>query len=275
MKQSLLIFASALVFPLCANAATFSLVAEAQHEFYEIEVGNRLEIVRDTETDGPSAQITIHREYADNEASAEAIYDHSDMSFSLTSSATNAPGGDGSKHFARSRLEATSQYGVSGDGTLRLDLGVTGLFGGLTDRNDGRALSHILAGFSVELSDGTIYRRLSSFDPLNDLSNAMGISIFEELTETIALKDGDTFSLSMFALADAGDFPNNTIPRDYETSFFAAHSEISGGLMLTTEGIGLDEISPVPLPAGLPLLLGGLGGLALLRRKGQQRAARV
>jgi len=275
MKHSLLVLASALVLPLCANAATYNLVAEAQHELYEIETGNRLDINRDTTTDGTFTQIHVQKDYDGNDARAGTIYDHEDMSFSLYAKASNAPGGDASKNFARSRLEATSQYVVSGDGTLKLDLGVTGMFDVLSDRGDGKALSHILAGFSVALADGTVYRRLSSFDPANDISNANGVHVMEDLSETIALKDGDRFTLSLFALADAGDFPNFTIPRDYQTSFFEAQSEISGALSLTTEGIGLDEIAPVPLPAGLPLLMAGLGGLALMGRKAKHRDARV
>lgn len=73
-----------------------------------------------------------------------------------------------------------------------------------------------------------------------------------------------------------------TVVVDFGMSVSSALIEIgnyttSGGqTFLRNDGFSIDDISvniaPVPVPAGLPLLLAGLGGLALLRRRGRASA---
>ena len=45
---------------------------------------------------------------------------------------------------------------------------------------------------------------------------------------------------------------------------FAMSENVTAYLQI--DGVSLSEVAPVPVPAGLPLLLSGLGGLAFLRR---------
>ena len=49
--------------------------------------------------------------------------------------------------------------------------------------------------------------------------------------------------------------------------FFDHQGGVNGGIVIDNVRLVGAEASPVPLPAGLPLLLAGLGGLALLRRR--------
>lgn len=46
--------------------------------------------------------------------------------------------------------------------------------------------------------------------------------------------------------------------------FAATSSLLTGDVVVTRQD---DQVAPIPLPAGLPLLLAGLGGLALIRRR--------
>ena len=46
---------------------------------------------------------------------------------------------------------------------------------------------------------------------------------------------------------------------------FTAFSE--SGFIVNNRLVGIDDVAPVPLPAGLPLLLAGIGGLAVLRKR--------
>lgn len=50
-------------------------------------------------------------------------------------------------------------------------------------------------------------------------------------------------------------------------SSFGAFNDNSGSLSVTVSTDMTGGMTPVPLPAGMPLLLAGLGGLALLRRR--------
>ncbi len=83
------------------------------------------------------------------------------------------------------------------------------------------------------------------------------------------------------APGNTSGFSLNGASFDLSDLGFADGAEVTGGLFLSRGGVfttvwdvaALNSkdipttTTPVPLPAGLPLLLGGLGGLALLRRR--------
>ncbi len=79
--------------------------------------------------------------------------------------------------------------------------------------------------------------------------------------------DGDTLALT-FGLNDGFDFSSVLAALDAGTLSFGLHVISIDGINPSSDTIvNGPAISPVPLPAGLPLLMAGLGALGLVRRR--------
>lgn len=151
-------------------------------------------------------------------------------------------------------------------------------------------------GYPIEVRDGTLYRtNISTFYSWGSFSTIRisDISAPDTVTGTVTLATsagiGDfavdstrneiwtidfagSASIRRFDLATGDLLDSFTLDLDGLTAGLTfANDKLyyydweNGNSTLSAYSIG--GVSPVPLPAGLPLLLAGLGGLALLRRR--------
>lgn len=269
MKRLLITVAMTVLLPGFAAAATLSTVVDARYQSGGTAGGDSVTEVTDTSSGVLTQALDTFALAASGASSAAADVDHANRRLLLSSTARNSGSAGEALHWARARTEVTSRYRVEGNGTLFLTLATAGFATALTDRDDNRSLTHLLAGFRVETPNETVSERVSSADPSGPIFGLNGNGFSIDLGAAVDVQDGDVLTLTLFGLADSGDFPNLTIPRTPLGSFFDARAEISASLSLREDGIRLvpEEISPVPLPAGLPLLVAGLASLALARRR--------
>lgn len=113
-----------------------------------------------------------------------------------------------------------------------------------------------------------------------DCENALEI-VFPNVTDNFAMNvvsdsPGGILDLAFQTAGGVMNFVVNTFDGDGDTKDFLTFAGLNGAtsVWLTPtdpSGFGYDDIridmSQVPVPAGLPMLVMGLGGLALLRRK--------
>src|SRR6056297_3236768 len=116
---------------------------------------------------------------------------------------------------------------------------------------------------STDLATGSLLLTAGLFTPVLDGS----------VVDTMLSVDngfaGDTFSMLFEIVAGSADYAIATFTGDLDgfgfTDFFTDGVLFADG-NLSIAGAELDT-TVIPLPAGLPLLLSGVGGLLLLRRK--------
>lgn len=77
---------------------------------------------------------------------------------------------------------------------------------------------------------------------------------------SIVLNFGDTFAALETGLISSAAISTSLSDETISVSGGGQFREVEGGFVVA-------DLSPVPLPAGAPLLVAGLGGLALLRKK--------
>ncbi len=105
----------------------------------------------------------------------------------------------------------------------------------------------------------------------------LGSSPFEPLDRTASLELGvgvDGIDIDFGAYSASNTYTSQIVGKGKNINVFFADSNYTDNVgNLKVELSNYDEpenapsISPVPLPAGLPLLLGGLGGLWFVRRR--------
>lgn len=118
--------------------------------------------------------------------------------------------------------------------------------------------------FSVLLNGTTVFTGL--FNMSGGGSNSVSTNVFGWTWNTVT-NPGGLFQGGLTSVSGVMDLlaGNNTL-----TFSFTSPGPLNGG----NQGVGDEswaindlDVSPVPLPAGLPLLAGGLGLLAFMRRK--------
>lgn len=120
---------------------------------------------------------------------------------------------------------------------------------------------------SVEFQEGATQVSESLFvDVTNAFNGSMAFQILGSSSSDLITGDASLgFSR---ALLESIDLANARTPQSQGTVFGSAN----GNLVFTIDSFSVRAIdpapvSPVPLPAGLPLLIAGLGGVFLLRRR--------
>ena len=271
MTGKLVFGACILLAPGVAGAATLSAVAEARVSTADISAGEYLTEVVDT-ADGATAQgITADVSELAGDAFAHVSSAPSEFTFRL-SSAARAPGAEtDATVYARARFGITSEYRAVGSGVFNVDLAVSAAFSVMTDRDDGVLLAHVFAGFEITTPDDVFARRVSNTDPFSPLAGLFSGAHTGVVSGSVSVEDGDPIILRLFGVADTGEYPQSGSERDNNASFFSATSRLFGGASLRAEGFDLvpvpDLPAPVPLPAGFPLLIAGLAGLAAARMR--------
>lgn len=161
--------------------------------------------------------------------------------------------------------KTTEQITVANGGTLVVALNFTGSFSSLTDLPETDGFASVSAylditglGLPIERS----FRRASS----NDQKSA---TFTDRIFAEFAVDAGDVFDVTAQVLAVNGS-----------TGDITAFIETSSSILGTWSIMGRDgaviveeptDMTPVPLPASLPLLFGGVLGMGLLRRRAKQR----
>ena len=242
-------------------------------------------------------------ETADGKNETRAIVDEDNSNadaISEASRALSAPGGEGSSsgsasgdmvqgefatfanankvastapsaHQGYGIVDAQARYTAVGDMRVTVSLDLVGEFAALTDRpladrlvGVGGSLSIFSPGLSFLEARGTDL----TGDPLNGLASG---SFTDQIAATFDLADGEAFDLQVRLRSVAGDVVSPLAPAVLLQSFYDARSTMSAFLSIETDGGSLisgdSTISPVPLPAGLPMLVAALGGLGYLSRK--------
>lgn len=153
----------------------------------------------------------------------------------------------------------TTQIFDLGGGELLAALGVTG-----AETGDEFSVS-ILQGFAASGSVTGLFGGVNG--DLLDPDTAM----FDRITGTVALdgvnRASDGRAFETFFVSFTGGGQNGLV---LNTGF---RGTATSGTIVTQPGNPLaDAPSPVPLPAALPLLLAGLGGMGLLARRDRLRA---
>lgn len=87
------------------------------------------------------------------------------------------------------------------------------------------------------------------------MNGQAGVGGFGGSTDTAVATASSLNSLGYFKGGSVFDLPDG----------FTAFSE--SGFVVNNRLIGIDDVTPVPIPAGLPLLLVGLGGLAIIKKR--------
>lgn len=111
------------------------------------------------------------------------------------------------------------------------------------------------AGFFLYWNEGLGVNRLFATDDLADPNGSLQL-LFADQSDTLTGVPG-AFDLN---LSDGDGARTDLFP---EANANLAELGAYGAQNFTF----VDQVAPVPLPAGLPLLLAGLGGFALLRRR--------
>jgi hypothetical protein len=199
------------------------------------------------------------------------VVDYDTLSFQLDAEASRSGGGEKALHWSRSSFSIYEEVIVQGNGKLHIGLDLGGIFGAQTDRDDGRRLAGVHTTFSVIGADFIASETISNTGPGTVLDGAENDFFSESVSRSFDVSDGDLLKLHFSGTASAGDYPSLAIPREPLESFFFANSSVTGKFSIRGEGIDLtygdSPLSAVPLPAGPPLLMVGIGGLYALRRK--------
>lgn len=271
MKSNLILGALLIFAPNLSLAATVNAVADTQIVVGDVQTG-------DYESDN-ATNVAVQASFFEPAGTAFSSVNASaeTLSFEVTSAARPSGSGTGAVVWGRARSEMVSQYRAIGSGTFHVNLALTGMFRVNTDRDVGLPLAHILGGFEVSSSLGTVAERVSNTDPSSPLFGLLAGDINQQITGSIAVSDGDMISLRLLGLADAGEYPLQDGEREVNPAFFASSTRLFGLAFVRADGFELepitDQIAPVPLPAGLPLLLGGLAGLGALGLRNTRKTA--
>ncbi len=154
----------------------------------------------------------------------------------------------------------TDTLSVQSSGTVIVALDYTGAFSVKTDLIDNDTFAFLSA--SLEIEGLGLPIRQQAFQFSNPETQESSFS--DRILATFDVESGDVFELT--ALVSATNGSTDDIP-----AFIEARSSIEGLFSITTrDGASFydpDDVAPVPLPASLPLLFGGLLGLRLLQRR--------
>lgn len=128
-----------------------------------------------------------------------------------------------------------------------------------------------MSGFETLFEKATIVNNNTGAIPFDALIANSGIDASEGLVESLFLWLDDP---SATAIDDARIFPDGIFLSDWEgrTLSMVGRLNDANGAALESEraAFSLSNLTPipaVPLPAGMPLLIGGLAAFGLLRRK--------
>ena len=187
-------------------------------------------------------------------------------------------------------IDITERFKVTGSGSVTFTAAIDGILATTLLSPSGIGLAQagadLLAtivdptGFSVDRA--VAFQRTShqiGFDAFTggDLGDRRFLDIDEILSVTFDVVDGEFFDLlfsldagtstgsgsGTFATGSSADFLN-TATLSFSTS---AGVSIAASDSLFLAGSRVDPVSPVPVPASLPLLMAGMGGLVALRNR--------
>ncbi|WP_424970397.1 VPLPA-CTERM sorting domain-containing protein [Dinoroseobacter sp. S76] len=186
-------------------------------------------------------------------------------------------------NFAAPASAAITQYADYADFTSLTIVGATGR--DIDDSTD--FTSNAAGGFNGPISEEGVGTFPVSTDPMvftkvlayevgmtfgNDQS-APGTQYTGIFDVVLRAYSGTDFVGSVTVVSNGNDLSDQFIGFGSTTPFDRVELDYEGtasrGLarFITEVQFGLDPVAPIPLPAGLPLLLAGLGGLGLLRRR--------
>ncbi|MEO0669508.1 MAG: VPLPA-CTERM sorting domain-containing protein [Pseudomonadota bacterium] len=136
--------------------------------------------------------------------------------------------------------------------------GIATLSGNLTAPNDNIDALFLTIDAQTELVSASITTTGGIASMFATLLDSAGITVFEEFFDANGTVD-------LLTLADT---PLQEGTYNFAVGFISFEAGDPPAVSWTTNSV-INEIpaSPVPLPAGLPLLLAGLGGLYALRRR--------
>lgn len=187
-------------------------------------------------------------------------------------------------------IDITERFEVTGSGSVTFTAAIDGILAttSLSPTSIGlaQAGADLLAtivdptGFSVDRA--VAFQRISHqilTDAFTggDLGDRRFLDIDERLSVTFDVVDGEFFDLlfsldartstgsgnGTFATGSSADFLN-TAKLSFSTS---AGVSIAASNSLFLAGSSVDPVSPVPVPASLPLMMAGLGGFVALRKR--------
>ena len=183
------------------------------------------------------------------------------------SSTTVKNAGTGSSvHFSSANAGHTETYVADGDGSVTVRFGYAGRLDLTTDIPDASRLVRAFAGLNIFAPTLTESRFSDSAffpDPLFGATNGF---FDDEFIATFNVSDGDDFRVNPYLGVETGAL-------EQFSAFIDASAEINGfwsieatGTVLTSSDGTLIPTTPVPLPAGVMLLLTPLGALVAMRR---------
>ncbi|WP_424973041.1 VPLPA-CTERM sorting domain-containing protein [Dinoroseobacter sp. S76] len=259
----LLAICAAILLPNLVQAATVTTLVEARSVTGDTIQG---EVVNEMSSQAPQSLSA-----STPNATATANTDVENWEFQLRSDVERPSGDPASEEFARARADITQTFEVVGTGTVFFEMQIGAGLSILSDRGDATDLAHVIAGFEASTATSEIYERVSNRDPDDFLFEELDAAIGGTLTGEIDVTDGQMLTISAFGLADAGDFPLDELTRLPQSAFFDVTAISNGTLSFVGKGVELLptdlDVAPVPLPASLPLLLGGLGAMVAYRRR--------
>jgi len=161
---------------------------------------------------------------------------------------------------------AKEQITVLSGGTLFVTLNFTGSFSSLTDLPETDGFASVSANLDITglgLPIEREFRRASSDIKKSDMFTDR---IFAEF----AVEAGDVFDVTAQLIAVNGSTGDITAFIETSSSILGAWSILGrDGAVIEKDPI---DVTPVPLPASLPLLFGGVLGMCLLHRGAQKQA---
>jgi hypothetical protein len=149
-------------------------------------------------------------------------------------------------------LIGAGAFGITCETAACVDLSGTSFQGGTLTSEDFDFVADVTYTLTARVSGN---QRVATSEVVQ-----LGLTAGNFAEETFEINDG--FADLSFVFTSMGDFTDSFFIRNLGSDNFGA---ILDSITLTSEGGPM--VSPVPLPAGLPLMFIGIGGLSLLRRR--------
>ncbi len=159
-------------------------------------------------------------------------------------------------------INAVTGAGQVASGTYAFTAGTGPNPAAMTQEIDLSALAGLIAGGSVDFTVSGAFQNRSSDTVLLDVIFVTASNVF---VDSVTLSDPNNSGFAYDAASASGTLGSNVRAALLELRFFR-----SGGVSSDAYADDLSLVlsaAPIPVPAGLPLLVGGIGALAWMRRR--------